>query len=108
MASGSLHSVYNEHFSYLVPVGAGGRCYWFLVFNLGKTLYGPDVPHFTKDDEDSIVKTHYNDKITEDVTFGDLYKRKVTSVCTPLHEYAYKRWHFGRIMTIGDASHKVC
>lgn len=106
MESGTLHSVFNNHFSYLVPVGPDGRCYWFLVFNLGKTFYGPEIPRFTKEDEEAIAKQHWHDRITEDIQFRDLYEHKISSVCTPLHEYVYRRWHFGRIMTIGDSCHK--
>ncbi|KAF5657010.1 FAD NAD(P)-binding domain-containing protein [Fusarium heterosporum] len=76
------------------------------VFNLGKTFYGPEIPNFTKEDEDLIAKEHWKDQITEDLQFSDIYKRKVSSVCTPLHEHVYKHWYFGRIMTIGDSCHK--
>ncbi|KAJ5295636.1 hypothetical protein N7508_010457 [Penicillium antarcticum] len=103
---GTLHSVFNEHFSYLVPSGPGDRTYWFLVLNMGKTLYGDDIPRFTKADEEAVAKQHWNDRITPDLQFSDLYKSKVASVHTALPEYVYKKWYFQRMMTIGDASHK--
>lgn len=107
LEDGVLHSSFNKHFSYLLGAGANGHAYFILFFNLGKTLYGSDVPKFTAEDEERIVREHWDDQLTENLRFGALYQRKVRSVCTPLHEYVFKRWHFGRIMTIGDACHKV-
>ncbi|GKT53993.1 FAD binding domain-containing protein [Colletotrichum tofieldiae] len=73
---------------------------------MGKTYYGPDLPRFTKEDEAVLVKEHQNDRITEKFSFRDLYSAKISSVLTPLPEYVFKKWHFNRIMTIGDAAHK--
>jgi len=104
---GTLSSVLNEHTSYLIPSGPGDRTYWFLVRNLGKTMYGSDIPRFTKPEEEALVKEHWDDYVTPTVRFSDLYKHKISSVYTSLPEYVYKKWYFQRIMTIGDASHKV-
>lgn len=105
---GTMHSVFNEHFSYLVPSGPGDRTYWFLVLNMGKTYYGDDIPRLSKAQEEAVAKEHWNDRITPTLQFSDLYKSKIASVHTTLPEYVYKKWYFQRMMTIGDASHKVC
>lgn len=104
---GTLTSVFNKNFSYLVPSGPGNRTYWFLVRNLGKTVYGADIPRFTKQEEEALAKEHWNDHITETLRFSDLYENKINSVYTSLPEYVYKKWYFQRVMTIGDACHKV-
>ncbi|KAJ5094293.1 hypothetical protein N7456_010154 [Penicillium angulare] len=104
---GTLTSVFNEHYSYLVPSGPGDRTYWFLVRTMDKTMYGSEIPRFTKDEEEALAKEHWNDYITPTLQFSDLYKNKISSVYTSLPEYVYKKWHFGRIMTIGDAAHKL-
>lgn len=104
---GTLNSVFNEHFSYLVPSGPGDLTYWFLVRNMGKTYYGEDIPRFTKEEEEAFATEHFEDQITPTLQFSALYKSKVASAYSPLQEYVYKRWHFQRIITIGDASHKV-
>ncbi|PIG87132.1 zeaxanthin epoxidase [Aspergillus arachidicola] len=103
---GTLSSVFNEKFSYLIPSRPGAKTYWFLVRNLGKTMYGPDILRFTKQEEVTLVKKHWDDQITPTVRFSDLYKNKTSSVYTSLPEYVYKRWYFQRIMTIGDSCHK--
>ncbi|KAL1873344.1 hypothetical protein Plec18167_006394 [Paecilomyces lecythidis] len=107
LEKGAMTSVFNEHFSYLMTSGPGDRTYWFLVNNLGKTVYGKNIPRFTKEDEEALAKEHLDDYITPTVRFSDLYNRKIASVHTSLPEYVYKRWYFQRIITIGDASHKL-
>ncbi|CAI7632633.1 unnamed protein product [Penicillium glandicola] len=103
---GMLNSVYNEHYSYLIPSGPGDLTYWFLVRNMGKTYYGADIPRFTKEEEEALAAEHFDDQITPTLKFSALYKSKISSAYTSLPEYVYKRWHFQRILTIGDASHK--
>lgn len=75
---------------------------------MGKTLHGSEIPRYTKEDEEKLVKEHWDDYITPTLQFSDLYKHKISSVYTALPEYVYKKWYFQRIMTIGDAAHKVC
>lgn len=94
-------------YSYLIVSGPKNRIYWFLFYNIGKTHYLPDLPTYTKEDEAELVKKHLGDKVSENFTFGDLYGNKISSVLTPLPEYVFKKWHFNRIMTIGDAAHKM-
>ncbi|KAM0324282.1 hypothetical protein ACHAPQ_008381 [Fusarium lateritium] len=98
--------VYNHNFSYLVLVGPGGRLYWFLFVQLPVPLYGKDIPRYTKEDEEKLVQEHVSDQITPDVTFGQLYDARTNSTLTPLHEHVFKKWHYKRIITIGDAAHK--
>lgn len=104
----TAHKVLNNHFSYLILTGPADRVYWFLIVNLGKTFYGKDIPRFTKEDEEMLIKQHWTDRITESFTMGDLYTHRTASVLTALPEYVFQKWHFKRIVTIGDAAHKVC
>lgn len=97
----------NKGYSYLVISGPRDRVYWFLFVNMGKTHYGPEPPRFTKKDEEVLANEHMNDKILGNRTFKNLYSTKISSVLTPLPEYVFKKWHFQRIMTIGDAAHKA-
>jgi 2-polyprenyl-6-methoxyphenol hydroxylase-like FAD-dependent oxidoreductase len=101
------HYIYNDNFSYLVMVGPGGKFYWFLFVKLPVPLYGRDIPRYTKEDELKLARQHASDQITPEVTFGQLYEAKTTSTLTPLHEWVFQKWHYNRIITIGDAAHKV-
>ncbi|KAF5534273.1 zeaxanthin epoxidase chloroplastic [Fusarium napiforme] len=105
LAQGS-HYVYNKNFSYLVAVGPGGKFYWFLFVRLPVPLYGQDIPRYTKVDEEKLAAEHASDQITPEVTFGHLYGARTSSVLTPLHEHVFEKWHYKRIITIGDAAHK--
>lgn len=92
---------------YLVLSAPGERVYWFLFHELGETKHGEDIPRFSKEDE-SLLAAHYrNDKITETMTFGELYDNRIKSTLVPLEEHVFKRWHFQRILIIGDAATKV-
>lgn len=101
------HYVYNDKFSYLVMVGPGGKWYWFLFARLPAPLYGDDIPRYTKEDEAKLAQEHASDQITPEITFGDLYEARTNSTLTPLHEWVFQKWHYNRIITIGDAAHKV-
>ncbi|KAJ4328585.1 hypothetical protein N0V84_000944 [Fusarium piperis] len=101
-----VHYVYNRNFSYLVIVGPGGRVYWFLFVELPTPLFGRQIPRYTKSDEERLAKEHASDQITPNTRFGQLYEAKMNSTLTPLHEYAFEKWYFNRIITIGDAAHK--
>lgn len=103
----STQSSFRKGFSYLVITGPSNRVYWFLFVNLGKTHYGPEIPRFSKKQEEELAKSHWDDKVSEEATFGDLYAARVSSVLTALPEYVFEKWHFRRVMTIGDAAHKV-
>ena len=104
---GSVHSSFRTKRSLLVAGGPGGRVYWFYFFKLSKTTYGSGIPEFTKSDEAKFLKEHENDIIMSQLTFGDLIKARISSTMTALQEHVYKQWHFDRIVTIGDAVHKV-
>ncbi|KAF4455187.1 hypothetical protein F53441_2425 [Fusarium austroafricanum] len=100
------HYVYNRRFSYLVITGPGGRVYWFLFAKLPTPKFGNDIPRFTKVDEEGLAQEHFSDQITPEIPFKTLYEARISSTLTPLHEHAFEKWHFNRIMTIGDAAHK--
>ena len=93
--------------SFLVISGPGGRVYWFLFVKLPVVKYGKEIPRYSKEDEEQFVKEHGSLKIKEELTFGQVYARRLTSTLTPLHEVVYKKWFFDRIFLMGDSAHKV-
>ncbi|KAM0363037.1 hypothetical protein ACHAPK_011296 [Fusarium culmorum] len=93
--------------SYLIIAAPLNRTYWFLFDGLSKTEYGNDVKKYSKADEEALVNARRNDLITEDVSFGELYDKKIMSTLVPLEEYVFEKWHYKRIITIGDSAHKI-
>jgi 2-polyprenyl-6-methoxyphenol hydroxylase-like FAD-dependent oxidoreductase len=93
--------------SFLVVSGPAQRLYWFLFVKLPATKRGKDIPKYTSKDEIAFVEEHRDLKIKENLTFGQVYAKKLSSVLTPLHEMVYEKWFFERILLIGDSAHKV-
>lgn len=84
------------------------RGYYLMYHMLPRELRGADIPQFTAEQRESLAEKHAGDVLQGSFTFGDLYKKRVRSVLVPLQKYAFKRWHFGRIICLGDTMHKVC
>ncbi|KAK6955988.1 hypothetical protein Daesc_003635 [Daldinia eschscholtzii] len=103
---GTQHRVAGRHQSQLVVSGPQDRVYWFLFDKLPQTKYGKDIPNYTKKDEDDFVRENFDVHITEEVTFGQVYSKRLSSTLTPLHEFVLKKWFFDRILAIGDSVHK--
>ncbi|CAN9080337.1 unnamed protein product [Alternaria alternata] len=101
----STQNVQGRDNSYLVLTGPDHRIYWFLFKKLPVTAYGK-IPRYTKDQEDALVAEHASDHITDTLTFGELYALRKTSTLQALPEVVFSKWHYNRIMTIGDAAHK--
>lgn len=104
---GTNHIVLGYGHSYLILTGPGNVVYWFLNVKDSHVTYGKGVPRYSAEDEQRLVKEHFTDRLNDSDKFEDVYKNRIISTLTPLHEYQWKRWYFQRIMTIGDASHKV-
>ncbi|KAK7427295.1 hypothetical protein QQZ08_006232 [Neonectria magnoliae] len=93
--------------AFLVTSGPDERVYWFLFVKLPEAKYGKDIPKYTKEDEALFVKQHQALPITEALTFGQLYHKRLTSALTPLHEVVFEKWFYNRMLLIGDSAHKV-
>lgn len=92
--------------SQMLISGPGGRLYWFFFSRLPETKYGKSIPRYTKEDEAQFVKENAHRHITEDITFGQVYERRISSTLTPLHEDVMEKWYFRRVFILGDAAHK--
>lgn len=104
---GTSTQVINQGFSYLVLGGPPGKTYFFLVEKLPKKIFAGETPRYTDEDAKAFVDKHRNDVIIEGCTFGDVFDNHTSFGMTPLHEHAFDQWHYGRIITLGDAAHKV-
>ncbi|KAK1461801.1 FAD binding domain-containing protein [Colletotrichum cuscutae] len=99
--------VFNEGRSYLIISAPGNRTYWFLFSGVGDTKYGKDIPKYSKEDTEKLALEYWEDLVFENVTLGDVYKNKIMATLVPLEEYVFEKWHYQRIVCIGDASHKI-
>lgn len=101
--------VQGQGHSYLLSTGPNSDVYWFLFKQLPAPIRGlrDRVPQYTAADRDALAKEHAGDQLTEALCFGDLYRTGRTATLQALPEVVFSKWHEGRIMTIGDAAHKV-
>lgn len=106
----TAHTIQGNNMSYLVSAGPGDCIYWFLFKKLEKIHHGlyDKVPRYTDADRDRLAEQHGDDVLidTTGLTFRDLYENKTTGTLQALPEFAFSKWHYGRILVIGDAAHK--
>lgn len=105
--AGEQNVVSGRGHSQLVVSGPDDRVYWFLFERLPTVKYGKDIPKYTAQDEAEFIKANASRAITEKVTFGQVFAKRLQSTLTPLHEVVFKKWFFKRIITFGDSAHKV-
>ncbi|RMJ12389.1 hypothetical protein CDV36_007925 [Fusarium kuroshium] len=91
--------------NYMILSAPGDRLYWFLFTEMNKT-YGKSIPRFTKEDERLLAEQHFADRVTDGTTFRDIYENRLHTTLVSLEDHVFPRWHFQRIITIGDAAHK--
>ena len=103
----SVHFGIHQNFSSLIASGPDDKIFFFLFEHMGKQFYRPNIPRFTEKDRDEAVNRHLDKAITPDIKFRDIYAQNIRAVMTPLEEHVFKHWHSGRMVTIGDSSHKV-
>lgn len=92
---------------FLTASGPDNKCYWFLFNKLSETEYGDGIARYTAEDEAAMVKKFSHLKITETITFGQIYEKRLASTLTSLHDFIFKKWYHGRMILIGDSAHKV-
>ena len=108
LTPGETEVVYGKDYSFLIICGKDGRTFWFEFIKMERIYRTPEIPRFTKQDAEDQMKAHSHLPITNTVTFGDILKTRATYTLTPLEEAFYKTWTWGRFVTLGDSTHKVC
>ncbi|KAJ8106624.1 hypothetical protein OPT61_g9413 [Boeremia exigua] len=104
----SSQNIQGQNYSYLIATGPNHRIYWFLFKKLPNTSHGlyDKIPRYTEDQRDALAAERASDRITDTLTFGELYAMRTTATLQALPEVVFKKWYYNRIMTIGDAAHK--
>jgi 2-polyprenyl-6-methoxyphenol hydroxylase-like FAD-dependent oxidoreductase len=104
---GDLYHIIGKGRSQLVISGPEDKVYWFMFERLPGTKYGRDIPRYTNEDEAEFARHNADVPITRHVTFVQVYAKRLSSALTALHEVVFRKWFFRRIITVGDAAHKV-
>lgn len=53
------------------------------------------------------MNQHLEDYVLENIKFKDLYENRIATTLAPLQTFVFTKWHYRRIITIGDSAHKV-
>jgi len=75
---------------------------------MDKKYRDPDLPRFTKDDAENMVRRHLDIRLNEQMKLADLWENRVQWNIAPLEEALRKQWTWGRFVCAGDSVHKVC
>ncbi|KAK3342064.1 FAD binding domain protein [Lasiosphaeria hispida] len=98
--------VHNTGYSHLVL--AQPHCtFFFVFFLLDKPFNASDRVRYTDEDAEALAATVADDPLSESLTFGDLWRRRVRGALISLEEGILEHWHHGRIALAGDAVHKM-
>ncbi|KAL7266000.1 hypothetical protein RUND412_011469 [Rhizina undulata] len=105
--AGNADTIFNDSFSMIVGTGLGGRLFWFIFIKMDQKHYAPNIPRFTKVDCEKMAQKFLKAKITETLTFEDIWENRISATLTSMEERVHTEWHFGRIVIMGDSAHKV-
>lgn len=90
----------------LSAMGTDGIVFWFLCSETEKHD-GTNIPRYTEKDVPAAVKEHGDKLVTNGWTVRELYEDSTITGAAPIVEHEFARWHYKRILTIGDSAHVV-
>jgi 2-polyprenyl-6-methoxyphenol hydroxylase-like FAD-dependent oxidoreductase len=98
---------FNNGRSYLTFPGENGRIFWFLLLKLDRKYSYSNAPRASSTDAEKIAERFADDHIWDGVYFRDLWKCREVFSLVNLEENVFQKWHWERIVCIGDSMHKV-
>ncbi|OLN86642.1 FAD-dependent urate hydroxylase 3 [Colletotrichum chlorophyti] len=99
-----LNVVPGDNLTLVATSGSEGRVYWFVFARLPKTVHGRHIPKYTREDEVAFAKKYANHRLTESITFGQIFSKRTSSTLTPLHEGVQATWSSNPIGAQGGNS----
>lgn len=106
VAEGVQRSLLDEGLTIHLINGKGSKVFWFLIYEVSR-YHGSKEPSFQSSKAREICDDLRSKKVDENVLFGDIWSRCSVYKLTPLDEGMFKRYHYGRMLCIGDAIRKV-
>ncbi|OGE52317.1 hypothetical protein PENARI_c010G07889 [Penicillium arizonense] len=97
----------NDGWSILSVIGKKGRTFWFLFLKLDKRYTYGAAPRFSAQDASVYCERLRDKSYWGDVTFGNLWDKREAFNMAPLEEVLFSKWHWGRMVCIGDSMHKI-
>ncbi|KAG8420740.1 hypothetical protein J3458_002673 [Metarhizium acridum] len=107
MELGSQLSRLDDGVSIHVFTGKQSKFFWFAMVKTpqaGCAGQGACSDHAAR----QICDSMRSKKLSDVLTFGDVWSRCTIYKMTPLEEGVFKQWNYGRMLCIGDAIRKMC
>ncbi|KHN94004.1 FAD dependent monooxygenase [Metarhizium album ARSEF 1941] len=107
MELGSQLSRLDDGVSIHVFSGKKSKAFWFAIV---KTPQDISVDNASSSDcaARKICDSMRPKRVSDALTFDDIWSRCTIFKMTPLEEGVFKQWHYGRLLCIGDAVRKMC
>ncbi|KAL3490080.1 hypothetical protein BJX62DRAFT_226170 [Aspergillus germanicus] len=93
--------------SFLTFPGKDGRVFWFLLRKLDRQYPYSSASRWSSTELGKTAEQFAADHIWNGVQFGQLWKRRRVVGMTNLEEGVFSTWHWGHVVCIGDAMHKM-
>lgn len=107
MADKDILRSINYHRSCVVLTQPGAKlCWWLAFFKNERPLSRPNIPRYTIDDHETILKRYGSDRIGAS-TLNEIYETAHHKVLVPVEEFTLEKWYFKRIVLLGDSCHKI-
>ena len=109
LSEGDVDTTFDKGRNMLTITGKHGRVYWFYHEKLDKIYQvgARDFPRYSKADAENLAMKNAWRHVSETVTLGDLWEKRVSYTLVPLEEALFNTWTWGRIATVGDNAHKM-
>ncbi|KAJ1337160.1 FAD dependent monooxygenase [Microdochium nivale] len=101
-----LSAVHNEGYSFLIGTQSD-RTFFFVFFRVDKPYSQYTRPRWTQKDADDAAARVMDRPVSENVVFGDIWRRRYRATMVDVEEGVLTRWFFNRTVLVGDACHKV-
>ncbi|PLB53719.1 FAD/NAD(P)-binding domain-containing protein [Aspergillus steynii IBT 23096] len=87
--------------------GPDRRLFWFIVLKLKTPRQHGKRPQFSRQDAEAECEKAAEVWVTKGVQFEEVWRNREIFSATLLEEALLPRWHWGRVVCIGDSVHKA-
>ncbi|CAH0058693.1 unnamed protein product [Clonostachys solani] len=103
LKEGQIYQVHTFDRMLGLVMGQNDDIYWFHFFRAPKKHTGMDLPRYTEKDVERLLAEDGHRIVKDGTTFNDIFNNRKTHVITPLPTHTFQRWHYKRIICLGDA-----
>ncbi|KAJ5917624.1 hypothetical protein N7466_011178 [Penicillium verhagenii] len=104
---GIIYRTWGKNFTNFANVGEDNQVFWVLFTKMDQKFQYPNVPKFTRVEQDALVKKYADSHVAEGIKLGTIYENMTSSSFIALEEGVCKLWTWGRFACLGDSVHKT-